>query len=100
MAISGGLAGVLAWLSTFGADVVKTRVQATEHSHGRSAFVSAAQSLYQQGGWRAFLAGVGPTIVRYVERSRVISELTLLRRALPVNAAMVSELHAARTNLM
>lgn len=83
MAVSGGLAGVLAWLSTFGADVVKTRVQASErmaNEHG-SAFVTAARATFRQGGWRAFLAGVGPTVVR----------------ALPVNAVLVRVLLCAIT---
>lgn len=78
MAISGGLAGVVAWMSTFGADVVKTRVQAIDRDPnerlGQAAFIQAARATYRQGGWRAFFAGAGPTILR----------------ALPVNAALVS----------
>jgi len=74
-ALSGGIAGIIAWMSTFGADVIKTRVQATNGRPGvRSAFISAARDTYREGGWRAFLAGVGPTILR----------------ALPVNAVLVS----------
>jgi solute carrier family 25 carnitine/acylcarnitine transporter 20/29 len=78
LAISGGMAGIIAWMSTFGADVIKTRVQATNRQPGvRFAFMSAARDTYRQGGWKAFFAGVGPTILR----------------ALPVNAALVSELN-------
>jgi hypothetical protein len=77
MAISGGLAGVVAWMSTFGADVIKTRVQAVDRDlhdrTGQNAFFQAARATYRQGGWRAFFAGAGPTILR----------------ALPVNAALV-----------
>ena len=77
LALSGGLAGIVGWLSTFGADVIKTRVQATSRRPGvRSAFLSAAADTYREGGWRAFFAGVGPTILR----------------ALPVNAVLVREL--------
>lgn len=73
-AISGGLAGLVAWVSTFGADVVKTRVQATNRTPGVSfAFASAAKAIYQEGGWKSFFAGIGPTCLR----------------ALPVNAVLV-----------
>lgn len=74
LALSGGAAGIIAWMSTFGADVIKTRVQASNRRPGvRSAFLSAASDTYREGGWRAFFAGIGPTILR----------------ALPVNAALV-----------
>jgi solute carrier family 25 carnitine/acylcarnitine transporter 20/29 len=74
-AISGGFAGLLAWVSTFGADVVKTRVQATNRIPGvKFAFASAARDIYREGGWKSFFAGIGPTVLR----------------ALPVNAVLVS----------
>lgn len=74
-ALSGGLAGEVAWVSTFGADVIKTRVQASNRRSGvRSAFLTAASDTYREGGWRAFFAGIRPTILR----------------ALPVNAVLVS----------
>ncbi|KAN0063254.1 hypothetical protein ACQY0O_004418 [Thecaphora frezii] len=91
LAVSGGIAGVLAWLSTFWADVVKTKVQATTRFDdvkadaiiaarggaprplwSRSLFLRVAAETYKNGGVRAFFAGVGPTVLR----------------ALPVNAVM------------
>lgn len=82
LAMSGACAGVLAWLSTFWADVIKTKIQATKHTRlppgtprtftNRSMFWSTASQTYAQGGWRAFFVGVGPTILR----------------ALPVNAVL------------
>lgn len=75
LALSGGLAGILAWMSTFGADVIKTRVQATNRRSGEGfAFNSAGREVYRQGGWKSFFAGVGPTLLR----------------AAPVNAVLVS----------
>ncbi|ETS59517.1 hypothetical protein PaG_06436 [Moesziomyces aphidis] len=74
MAVSGAVAGVVAWVSTFWADVIKTKIQATSASDYRagSLFWTTARHTYAQGGWRAFFVGVGPTILR----------------ALPVNAVL------------
>ncbi|UZJ53183.1 hypothetical protein CBS101457_002503 [Exobasidium rhododendri] len=81
LAMSGGAAGLLAWLSTFGADVVKTRVQATNRRPGEgNAFLTAAKATFREGGWRAFLAGVGPTMLR----------------ALPVNAVLFITFEATK----
>lgn len=77
MAFSGAVAGVVAWLSTFWADVVKTKIQAStrldDAASGRSSlFWSTAGDTYRAGGVRAFFVGVGPTVLR----------------ALPVNAVL------------
>ncbi|CBQ72776.1 related to Carrier protein YMC1, mitochondrial precursor [Sporisorium reilianum SRZ2] len=76
MAVSGALAGVVAWLSTFWADVIKTKIQATsriDDAHAkRSLFWATVSETYASGGWRAFFVGVGPTVLR----------------ALPVNAVL------------
>ena len=94
LAVSGGIAGVLAWLSTFWADVVKTRVQATSHLDDRRApgspfwhrslFLRTAASTYAEGGIAAFFAGVGPTVLR----------------ALPVNAVMFIVFESVRDSLV
>lgn len=88
MAASGAIAGVVAWLSTFWADVIKTKIQASSHyndptisnihptrtrpSLHSSLFWSTARHTYTQAGWSAFFVGLGPTILR----------------ALPVNAVL------------
>lgn len=78
MAVSGAVAGVVAWVSTFWADVIKTKIQASSRlddkraGRGGSLFWNTARETYAQGGWRAFFVGVGPTVLR----------------ALPVNAVL------------
>lgn len=71
MAISGGLAGVVGWLSTFAIDVIKTRVQATDSRSG-NAFMFAARQTYAEGGLSAFFAGVGPTVLRAIPANAVL----------------------------
>ncbi|PWN32302.1 mitochondrial carrier [Meira miltonrushii] len=71
MAISGGLAGVVGWLSTFAIDVIKTRVQATDTRSG-NAFMFAARQTYAEGGLNAFFAGVGPTVLRAIPANAVL----------------------------
>ncbi|SPO27340.1 related to Carrier protein YMC1, mitochondrial precursor [Ustilago trichophora] len=76
MALSGAVAGVVAWVSTFWADVIKTKIQASSRfddvAKGKSLFWNTARETYVQGGWRSFFVGVGPTVLR----------------ALPVNAVL------------
>ncbi|GAA5943551.1 uncharacterized protein JCM15063_006452 [Sporobolomyces koalae] len=73
--IAGGLAGIVGWGITFPIDVVKTKMQSTsidtsasssstQHPYGtlRSSFKTA----YREGGYKVFLAGLGPTLVRSV----------------------------------
>lgn len=87
MAMSGAVAGVVAWLSTFWADVIKTKIQATngiDDVRGRSLFWSTAKHTYRQGGWRAFFVGVGPTVLR----------------ALPVNAVLFVTYEATKDLLI
>lgn len=64
LAFSGALAGVLAWVSTFPIDCVKTRVQAGTSADG--GMVSAAREIYSQGGVGAFWRGVGATVLRAI----------------------------------
>ncbi|TKY86256.1 hypothetical protein EX895_005081 [Sporisorium graminicola] len=88
MAASGALAGVVAWLSTFWADVIKTKIQATSRLDDapgqRSLFWSTARQTYASGGWRAFFVGVGPTVLR----------------ALPVNAVLFVTYEATKDLLI
>ncbi|KAJ9480311.1 putative Mitochondrial carnitine carrier (putative) [Pseudozyma hubeiensis] len=87
MAVSGAVAGVVAWVSTFWADVVKTKIQATSAAHDArkgSLFWSTARQTYAEGGWRAFFVGVGPTVLR----------------ALPVNAVLFVTYEATKDLLI
>jgi solute carrier family 25 carnitine/acylcarnitine transporter 20/29 len=76
MALSGALAGVIAWISTFWADVVKTKIQASSHLHRpsppRSLFWSTAADTYRHGGVKAFYAGIAPTLLRAVPVNAVL----------------------------
>lgn len=65
LAFSGAVAGVLAWVSTFPIDCIKTRVQAQEQSSS-GGMSAAARDIYQQGGGRAFWRGVGATVLRAI----------------------------------
>lgn len=92
MAFSGAIAGVVAWVSTFWADVIKTKIQATSakddlakgNKAGRGLFWSTAKATYAQGGWRSFFVGVGPTVLR----------------ALPVNAVLFVSYEATKDLLI
>ncbi|GAA6017107.1 hypothetical protein JCM11491_003261 [Sporobolomyces phaffii] len=72
--VAGGLAGIVGWGITFPLDVVKTKMQSTPlppppgsgppppYATLRSSFTSA----YREGGYKVFVAGLGPTLVRSV----------------------------------
>ena len=76
LAVFGALAGVVAWLSTYWADVVKTRMQAEPLASLRGptpSFLTILRATFREGGWHALFAGAGTTVVR----------------AIPANAALV-----------
>lgn len=81
LAISGAVAGVLAWLSTFPIDCVKTRVQASTQP---ASIVSAVQEVWAESGFRGFWRGVGPTVIR----------------AIPVNATLFVVYEATKDTLI
>ncbi|GAA5994246.1 hypothetical protein JCM5350_001820 [Sporobolomyces pararoseus] len=74
--VAGGMAGIVGWGITFPIDVVKTKMQSTSLPHPSSAssstphpyatIRSSFKSAYQEGGYRVFVAGLGPTLVRSV----------------------------------
>lgn len=76
-AFSGAVAGVLAWVSTFPIDCIKTRVQAVERLAGEGqgqrgwrpwngSVAVAAREIWSQGGPGAFWRGVGATVLRAI----------------------------------
>jgi len=62
----GATAGVLQWLPpVYCVDVVKSRLQSSTAGAYRGIW-HCAQSLYAEHGWRVFVRGLGPTLVRGV----------------------------------
>ncbi|KAI9468911.1 MAG: mitochondrial carrier domain-containing protein [Benjaminiella poitrasii] len=60
--LAGGSAGIIAWCSTYFADVVKTRVQTEPERY--KGFVDCIIRSYRSEGWRIFFRGLTPTILR------------------------------------
>ncbi|KAI8576996.1 hypothetical protein K450DRAFT_253866 [Umbelopsis ramanniana AG] len=60
--LAGGSAGIMAWCSTYAADVLKTRIQ-SEPSRYRGV-IDCARQCYKEEGWRIFFRGLNATIVR------------------------------------
>ncbi|KAI3623149.1 hypothetical protein CBS14141_003932 [Malassezia furfur] len=86
MAVSGALAGVVGWLATYWADVVKTRIQAEPISSFRNhtpGFWPVLRATYRQGGLGALFAGASTTVLR----------------AIPANAALFVVYEAVKREL-
>ncbi|KAG2175653.1 hypothetical protein INT43_001300 [Umbelopsis isabellina] len=60
--LAGGSAGIMAWCSTYAADVLKTRIQ-SEPTRYRGV-IDCARQCYREEGWRIFFRGLNATIVR------------------------------------
>ncbi|KAG2232463.1 hypothetical protein INT48_005180 [Thamnidium elegans] len=60
--LAGGSAGIIAWCSTYFADVVKTRIQSEPERY--KGFVQCIKQSYREEGWRIFFRGLTPTILR------------------------------------
>ncbi|CAM9679947.1 unnamed protein product [Ectocarpus sp. 4 AP-2014] len=61
-AVSGALAGIAAWLPTYPADVVKSRMQSAGASG--AGMISTASVMWKTEGLAPFYRGLSPTIVR------------------------------------
>lgn len=59
--ISGGMAGIAAWLPCYPQDVLKSRIQSSAHP---ITLREAARSLYATSGIKGFWKGFGPTMCR------------------------------------
>ncbi|BGP24182.1 carnitine acyl carnitine carrier, mitochondrial [Rhodotorula toruloides] len=79
--VAGGLAGIVGWGCTFPLDVVKTKIQSiplpsllppatlspsSATASQYSTILSTIRTSYREAGWRVFVAGLGPTLVRSV----------------------------------
>ncbi|KAI8980934.1 mitochondrial carrier domain-containing protein [Pilobolus umbonatus] len=60
--VAGGAAGTMAWISTYFADVIKTRIQAEPYRY--KGFMDCMRLCYREGGWTIFFRGLTPTILR------------------------------------
>lgn len=60
--LAGGSAGIIAWCSTYFADVVKTRIQSEPERY--KGFSHCIKQSYREEGWRIFFRGLTPTILR------------------------------------
>jgi hypothetical protein len=56
--------GCLAWTSVYPLDVIKSRMQAHPSRLGPGAWISFGREIYHEGGARAFLRGIKPTLAR------------------------------------
>lgn len=73
---AGGAAGIVGWGSTFGMDVVKSRIQASEPfvvnvegkkvNHPFKSTWSTIRNSYRGEGMKVFTTGLGPTLLRAV----------------------------------
>ena len=70
--VSGGVAGIVGWLSTFPLDVVKTRMQSTDarsmltqsQINPYRTMISTIQHSYHTSGFDVFFRGLSPTLLR------------------------------------
>ncbi|KAG2225557.1 hypothetical protein INT45_013668 [Circinella minor] len=59
---AGGIAGMMAWCSTYPADVIKTRIQASPGEY--KGMIDCARRCYQSEGIRIMFRGLLPTLLR------------------------------------
>jgi len=65
--LSGGLAGVVYWLSCYPQDVIKSRMQTEPSDRTKRLYTSSwdcAKKLYAQGGLKPFTRGLAPCLIR------------------------------------
>ncbi|KAF7729631.1 hypothetical protein EC973_004004 [Apophysomyces ossiformis] len=60
--LAGGAAGIVAWCSTYPADVIKTRIQSEPNRY--KGFIDCLRHCYKEEGYRIFFRGLTPTILR------------------------------------
>lgn len=60
--LGGGLAGIMAWISTYPADVIKTRIQAEPGKY--KGVIDCLRTCYQKEGLTVLFRGMAPTLLR------------------------------------
>ncbi|KAI9497839.1 mitochondrial carrier domain-containing protein [Zychaea mexicana] len=60
--VAGGIAGIIAWCSTYPADVIKTRIQASPGEY--KSMIDCARRCYQAEGIGIMFRGLFPTLLR------------------------------------
>lgn len=66
--VGGGLAGIVCWLPTYPFDVIKSQIQVLPEgtSYDEARLSNQMRHWYRREGWRFFVRGLGPTLVRAV----------------------------------
>ena len=64
--VAGGVGGTISWISSYPVDVVKSRYQIDGMGSGTYRYSSGVDCFRQTSreGWRAFFAGLSPTLIR------------------------------------
>ncbi|KAI7870952.1 mitochondrial carrier domain-containing protein, partial [Spinellus fusiger] len=60
--LAGGSTGIVAWCSTYPADVIKTRIQSEPYRY--KGFFDCLRQCYREEGYRILFRGLTPTILR------------------------------------
>lgn len=77
---AGGVAGSISWTTAFPPDVIKTRIQ-VDTKRRYSGFLNCLQTSFKDEGWRLFVRGLAPTIMRaFPMNSAIFTIDTLLKR--------------------
>lgn len=63
---SGSAGGVANWLACYPLDVVKSRVQLTDHRLAPTYIADEFKAIYRQQGAKAFVRGLSPTLLRAI----------------------------------
>ena len=69
--IAGASAGLSYWVLTYPLDLVKSQMMAASYE-SRGSWLSTAQSVYVNHGWRGFARGIGPCAARAIPACAVM----------------------------
>eukprot|EP00456_Euglypha_rotunda_P034784 TRINITY_DN26832_c0_g1_i9.p1 TRINITY_DN26832_c0_g1~~TRINITY_DN26832_c0_g1_i9.p1 ORF type:complete len:114 (+),score=8.38 TRINITY_DN26832_c0_g1_i9:83-424(+) len=65
---AGGISGIVTWTSTYPFDVLKSQIQTLpdDTPAKEQKMLSVARIMYEREGWRYFVRGIGPALIRSV----------------------------------